>query len=475
MTTASRPSNEIGNGMAGAAKHVERAASSRRLKSYAAYKDSGVEWLGKIPVHWEIRRLRSTVTSCQNGVWGDEPGGVNDVVCVRVADFNRVTFRVEIEEPTMRAIDTAVVVARGLRPGDLLLEKSGGGENQPVGAVVLFDHEVPAVCSNFVARVSVASGHDPRYQTYLHATLYAQRINTRHIKQSTGIQNLDSSSYLSESVGLPTKAEQRTIANFLDRETARIDELVTKKEQLIELLQEQRTAVIVRVITKGLDPNVLMKDSDVEWLREIPAHWDIRPFTKYVIEKADYRGKTPEKVASGIFLVTARNVRMGWIDYECSQEFVAENEYNEIMRRGLPKRGDVLFTTEAPLGNVALVDREDIALAQRIIRFRMNAEFFDSRFTLFAMMSNYFQSRLVSLSTGSTAEGLKASKLPMLWLIAPPVTEQHAIAAFLDRETARIDALVSKIRDAIERLKELRAALISAAVTGKIDVRKEVA
>ncbi len=145
---------------------------------------------------------------------------------------------------------------------------------------------------------------------------------------------------------------------------------------------------------------------------------------KYVVEKADYRGKTPEKVPSGIFLVTAKNVRMGLIDYECSQEFVARHEYDDIMRRGLPKKGDILFTTEAPLGKVALVDREDVALAQRIIRFRMNAEHFESRFTLFAMMSDYFQAQLLRLSTGSTAEGLKASKLPMLRLVAPPLSEQ---------------------------------------------------
>ena len=163
---------------------------------------------------------------------------------------------------------------------------------------------------------------------------------------------------------------------------------------------------------------------------------------------------------------------MGLIDYECSQEFIAQDEYDEIMKRGLPKKGDLLFTTEAPLGNVALVDREDIALAQRIIRFRMNAMHFDSRFTLFTLMSDYFQSQLTMLSTGSTAEGLKASKLPMLRVVAPPLKEQYIIIELLDREIRGIDALIAKIREAIMRLRELRTALISAAVTGKIDVRE---
>src|SRR4051812_13037732 len=104
------------------------------------YRNSGIEWLGNIPAHWEGRRLRSTVASCQNGIWGDEPDTLHDVLCVRVADFNRVAFTVDIEDPTLRSIDPAIASARGLRPGNLLLEKSGGGDHQPVGAIVPFDH-----------------------------------------------------------------------------------------------------------------------------------------------------------------------------------------------------------------------------------------------------------------------------------------------------------------------------------------------
>ena len=174
-------------------------------------------------------------------------------------------------------------------------------------------------------------------------------------------------------------------------------------------------------------------------------------------------------------MVTAKNVRMGYIDYDSSQEYVAEADYDEIMRRGLPKIGDILFTTEAPLGNVASVDREDIALAQRIIRFRMNSRFFDSSFILYGLMSDHFQIQLQRLSTGSTAEGLKASKLPILRVVAPPLKEQSLIARFLDSEIRKSDCVVAKIETAIERLQEYRTALITAAVTGKIDVREAVA
>ena len=152
-------------------------ARPRRFRPYPKYKDSGVEWLGEIPAHWDLNRLRATVTGCQNGVWGDETDEVHDMICVRVADFDRVQFRARLDNPTLRSIDPRIAQTRRLEEKDLLLEKSGGGENQPVGAVVMYDHGKPAVCSNFVARMPVADGYNPRYLTYLHAGLYAARIN----------------------------------------------------------------------------------------------------------------------------------------------------------------------------------------------------------------------------------------------------------------------------------------------------------
>lgn len=443
----------------------------QRFKPYAAYKDSGVEWLGGIPAHWEVKRLKFLLA--QPLKYGaNEAAELDDPELPRYVRITDIDESDSLREDTFKSLPVDVAEEYLLREGDLLFARSGAtagktflyrrnwGTCAYAGYLIRARLDTTRACPEFVRYFTASSS-------------YWQWLSTAFIQAT--IQNVSAEKYASLVMSHPSYPEQHTIAAFLDRETARIDALVAKKERLIELLQEKRTALITRTVIKGLDPTAPMKDSDVEWLGEIPAHWEVRPFAKYVVEKSDYRGKTPEKVASGVFLVTARNVRMGLIDYDCSQEFIAEEDYDEVMRRGVPRKGDVLFTTEAPLGNVALVDREGIALAQRIIRFRMNPDHFDSRFTLFAMMSDYFQGQLLTLSTGSTAEGLKASKLPMLRLVAPPVTEQYAIAAFLDQETARIDALVAKVRDAIDRLKELRTALISAAVTGKIDVREAVA
>ncbi len=228
-------------------------AVTKGLDPDASMQDSGVEWLGEIPAHWEVGRLKDTVTKCQNGVWGQEPDGRNDIACVRVADFNRRAFSVHSSHLTLRSVDPKAMAAHRLRAGDLLLEKSGGGDRQPVGIVVVFSHDVSAVCSNFVARMPVHPGHSSRFLVYLHAWLYSTRVTVRSIKQSIGIQNLDGDSYLNERVGLPPLAEQQAIADHLDRETAKIDALTAKITESIDLLDEYRSALTSAAVTGKID------------------------------------------------------------------------------------------------------------------------------------------------------------------------------------------------------------------------------
>lgn len=228
-------------------------AVTKGLDPNVPMKDSGVEWLGRAPAHWTARRLRSTVMARHNGIWGAEPDGVNDLPCIRAADFDRLTFRATSASAPLRSIKERDAKTRGLRAGDLLIEGSGGGEEQPVGMVVLYDDETPAVCSNFVGRMTVAPGFSPKYLMYLHAALYAVRLTTRSIKQTTGLQNLDGESYLNEVVALAPEHEQIAIAAHLDRETSRIDALVRAVRDAIQQLKELRTAMITAVVTGRVD------------------------------------------------------------------------------------------------------------------------------------------------------------------------------------------------------------------------------
>lgn len=441
-------------------------ARPRRFRPYSEYKESKVSWLGEVPSHWRVRRLRSTVTGCQNGTWGDEADGVHDMICVRVADFDRLRFGVRLDDPTLRSIESKAAQARQLRKGDLLLEKSGGGEKQPVGAVVLYGHDEVAVCSNFVARVPVADGNDPRFLTYLHAALYAARVNTRSIKQSTGIQNLDSTSYLNEPVALPEHQEQVTIAVFLDRETEKIDELVTRKERLIELLQEKRTALITRAVTRGLDPSVPIKDSGVEWLGEVPAHWEVMPL-KHVAEFVNGIAFKPEEWGDqGVPIIRIENLNGG-------QNF--NHTTRKVPARFQATSGDLLFGWSGNRGTSFgpfLWWRTGLHYVNqhifRIVNYEQHKEWL------------YWTLRALTFYVEKQAHGIigmvhiTRGELGKISIPLMPDTEQRAIATYIDQETSKIDTAIGKVQDAIDRLREFRSALISAAVTGKIDVQEEV-
>ena len=448
-----------------------------RLSPYPKYKPSGVEWLGEVPERWEVKRLKF-ILAVPLKYGANEAAELNDPSLPRYVRITDIDENDGLREETFKSLPVEVAAEYLLREGDLLFARSGA----TAGKTFLYRMSW-GVCAyaGYLIRARIDKGKAvPEFVRHFTASsCYWQWLSSALIQAT--IQNVSAERYASLWVPLPAVKEQVAIAHFLDHETGKIDTLVAKKRTLIERLKEKRSALISRTVTRGLppdaarqaglDPHPKLKPSDIRWLGEVPERWEVLPFTKYVSDKSDYRGKTPKKTQEGVFLVTAKNVRMGFIDYESSQEYVAEEEYDEIMRRGRPKKGDILFTTEAPLGNIALIDREDIALAQRIIRFRMNADYFCSRFPLYGMMSDHFQAQLQSLSTGSTAEGLKASKLPILRILVPPVEEQRVIVNFLDRALAKMDQMTTKVQAAIERLQEYRTGLVTAAVTGKIDVQ----
>lgn len=229
-------------------------AVTKGLDPEVEMKESGVEWLGKVPAHWSVDRIKRSVFSARNGIWGNEPdGGPNDIRCVRVADFDRPVLRIHDRDATFRNVSTSECNGRILRNGNLLLEKSGGGEKNPVGFVVHYDRDEPAVCSNFVARVELAQGEDPQYWTYVHHCLYASRLTYPSIKQNTGIQNLDQDSYFNERACYPPLEEQRKIVAYLDDRCRRMDSLIAKADAVINTIQEYRSALITDAVTGKID------------------------------------------------------------------------------------------------------------------------------------------------------------------------------------------------------------------------------
>ena len=445
------------------------------FSAYPEYKKSGAEWLGVIPAAWDVNRIKLSVKSAKNGVWGEDPEvDSNAVWCVRVADFDRQNFSVSSDNRTLRTVSTEDLANRSLCQGDLLLEKSGGGEHSPVGRVVRFDHHDSAVCSNFVARVRLREGMDPRYWTYVHAATYVLRLTQRSIKQTSGIQNLDQTSYFNESAPFPPPSEQAAIADFLDRETHQIDELIAKQERLIELLAEKRQAIITQAVTKGLDSSTPTKPSGAQWLGDVPAHWSVPQMGMHA--KVG-NGSTPNRDTPSYW----RQGDIPWLnsshvnrsEIRDADQFVTSRALSQC-HLPLVQPGSLLvgLTGQGRTRGMTSILRFKATINQHVAYISPSTMFWNPDYLLWFMRSSYGQLREVSDENGSTKGALTCAALKQFRAPHPPLAEQAAIVNHISEQVQQISKIVQTCSKAIDLLKERRAALISAAVTGKIDVRE---
>lgn len=448
---------------------------------YPLYKETLIDWIGAVPAHWQVDRLKWSVESCRNGVWGAEPDdSPSDTIVVRVADFDRTRLAVSLESPTYRAISDGDRRDRELNTGDLLLEKSGGGEGQPVGVVVQYDDPRPAVCSNFVARMVVAKDMHSRFWCYLHSAAYAARVNVRSIKQTSGIQNLDQSSYLNEIAPFPPLPEQIAIAGFLDRETAKVDALVEEQKRLIALLKEKRQAVVAHAVTKGVNSGVPMKDTGIGWVGQVPEHWEVCALSRITLEKCDGPFgsglKSEHYQEHGVRVIRLQNIRAAGFD-GFDAAFIAEDYYRAILRGGHSVMGGDLLV--AGLGDdnhtvgracVAPADIEPALVKADCFRFRIDQQLASPEFLAMQISAGaHFDAGM--LSSGSTRSRIPLSLMASRRVALPPLDEQHEIVREVNHQLSGLEHLLSEAEGGISLLMERRAALISAAVTGKIDVR----
>lgn len=448
-----------------------------KYKAYAEYKDSGVEWLGEIPRHWEIHSLKRAVDGCTNGIWGGEPDDQNDITVLRVADFDRQSFKVSDLKLTTRSIPPKDRGSRLLKQGDLLIEKSGGGDKTLVGCVVLFDKAYEAVTSNFVAKMSPLESYDSYFLAYAFSQLYAGKVNYPSIKQTTGIQNLDSDSYLMEKFCFPPKHEQKNISCFLDHETAKIDNLIEKQQQLIELLKEKRQAVISHAVTKGLTPDVQMKDSGVEWLGEVPEHWDVCAIKNIVSTPiTDGPHETPNFIDEGVSFISAEAISSGVIDFNKQRACISSKDNIRFSKKYTPQLYDIyMVKSGATTGVTAIVETErefNIWSPLAAIRCDISSHPY---FVLYFLRSSPFQTTIELNWSFGTQQNIGMGVIGNLRITRPPVNEAIAIANHLRAKCSKIEELLNIANSQISLMQERRTALISAAVTGKIDVRDWVA
>lgn len=450
--------------------------TATKYKTYPKYKSSDIDWLGYVPVGWEAKRLRYFFDYHAGGVWGDEEkGDQNDLICLRVADFDFDHFGLSKDDLTTRNIPENQH-SRILEKGDILLEKSGGGEKQTVGRAVRFDSDSRAVCSNFIEKLTPHKIHDSKYISYLMGALYFGTINVRSIKQTTGIQNLDIYSYFSEVVPFPEKTIQGSIADFLDRETAKIDEMVEKKQKMMEFLKEKRQALITHAVTKGLDPKAKMKPSGIDWLGDIPEEWDVKRL-KYIsntrVSNVDKKSEDEVPVRLCNYIDVYKNEFINEeIDFMHATATRNQVDVFEL------KKGDIILTKDSEtaddIGIPAHVDLEDtknIVCGYHLAISTPTNSVLLGKYLFRLFQSNIFRAYFEVSSNGVTRFGLDTYSIFNADIPLPSFPDQHAIADFLDRETAKIDGVFVKIETQINKLKEYRQALITSAVTGKIVVQ----
>jgi len=267
---------------------------------------------------------------------------------------------------------------------------------------------------------------------------------------------------------IPPLPEQRAIAAFLGREIAKIDALVEKKQRLIGLLEEKRAAIISHAVTKGLDPDVPMKDSGVEWLGEIPAGWNVGElFRNWQV--IDCKHRTATYVYEGIPIVSTTEVKPGRLNLKETRVTTYEEYLDLTEGDRLPKRGDIIYTRNASLGSAAYVDTDEaFCMGQDVCLITSSDQ--DQLFLTYQVNSSVILQQLEALMVGATFRRINVGQIKKFIVVRPPIEDQKLIAEYLDRISGDVKALILKIHEAINKLQEYRTALISAAVTGKIDV-----
>jgi len=433
-----------------------------RYKTYSDTKLSAISWLDKIPSWWDEKRLKYLFIQQSRPV----RAGDSIVTCFR---DGQVTLRSNRRtEGFTNALKEHGY--QGVKTGDLVIHSMDAF----AGAIGVSDSDgkMSPVCT---IALPAKNGTMTRFYAYM---LRAMAITGFIESLAKGIRERSTDFRWGEArevtLPVPTDTEQSQIATFLDRETTRIDTLIEKKQRFIELLEEKRQAVITQAVTKGLDPNVPMKDSGVAWIGEVPAHWEVVP----IYGMARCNTKTLPETAlesEGSFEyidISAVDHILGIADGEQVEFKMAPSR-----ARRLAEEGDVIIST---------VRTYLKAVAE--VRAEKSHCVFSTGFAVLSPLSHLAPDILKWIllndlliqaieahSQGLSYPAINTSRLLRLAAALPPQDEQSHIATFLDRETTRIDTLIEKTRESIELLKERRSALITAAVTGKIDVREEAA
>ncbi|MEQ1304425.1 restriction endonuclease subunit S [Acinetobacter radioresistens] len=438
-----------------------------KYQAYTEYKDSGVEWLGEIPRHWDSKPLKYLCTY-NDEVLPETTAKDAEIQYIDIGSVSAVDGISKIE--TMIFKDAPSRARRIVRDGDVIV------------STVRTYLEAIAPINNPPENLIVSTGfavirpNQYLYKSFASYCLRAKGFIKEVVARSVGVSYpaINSSDLVNIAIPSIEYVEQVKIANFLDHETAQIDSLIAKQEKLIELLKEKRQAVISHAVTKGLDPNVPMKDSGVAWLGEVPEHWKIMKLGIAVFMQEGPGLRTWQFTDSGTRVICVTNITEDGINFSKLEKFISTSEYIQSYQHFTVNKGDVLLSSSGnSWGKIATYDDDELVILNTST-IRLNelpSKIIDQNYIRYILSSISTREQLGLMMTGSCQPNFGPSHLKEVKVMVPPIHEQTKIINAIQEIIVKFDNLINKADKQISLMQERRTALISAAVTGKIDVR----
>ncbi|CAI3100191.1 Type-1 restriction enzyme EcoKI specificity protein [Acinetobacter oleivorans] len=439
-----------------------------QLLRYESYKDSGVQWLGEIPSHWNTMAVRRILKEHRQGYYTNEPYIEDGVKLARITDIQSTS---EMGLDNSPCVENKVELKEFfLQENDFLFARTGGAGSFGI----VRQKDLPAVYASYLIRFRFKENVEAEYLKFFFKSSYFLNSLVANIHGGVN-QNIHAEDIKSTFLALPPIEEQKEIANFLNAKIEKVNILIAKQEILLEKLAEQRVALISHAVTKGLNPDVEMKESANTWLGKIPQTWVLKP-TKYFLSYVG-SGKTPKGGAEvyideGIIMIRSQNVYDDRLRLEDVVHITDEADQGQINTR--VHEDDVLLNiTGASLGRVSIVPK-GIPLAnvnQHVCILRPIQDLILPEFLHLIMQSHYAKSLIKSEENGTSREGLTFEQIKAMIFALPSLDEQKEICEYIKAELGIINNSKNACNNLIDKLKEYRSTLITQVVTGKIDVR----
>jgi type I restriction enzyme S subunit len=434
---------------------------------------AGTRWLGEVPSHWQVTRLKNAA-DCRVSNVDKVPGEGEEPV--RLCNYTDVYYREHLH-PNLDLMQTTATTAEirrfHLQVGDVVITKDSEEWSDIAVPALVIDSAPDLVCGYHLAIVRPRPSR--LYGPFLQRLFQAAGVNTQLQVSASGITrySLPKSAIGEVVIPLPPVDDQRAIADFLDRETATIDRLLKQKQRFLQLIDDSRRAVVAQAVTRGIRATPL-KPSGVEWFGSVPEHWTISRLGRLALEINDVNHEMPDAVEDGVPFLSAKDFKDdGSLNFSEDVKLISREAFARLGAKITPKRGDIVYSRYgACLGKARLVETDqEFLVSYSCVTIRLRKNVADPRYFTYLLDSDLVLTDARLRTQGIAVPDLGNKMIAKFAVPVPPLDEQREIAAWLDEKVSELRRLSDTIASAIGKVQELRVALISAAVTGRIDVR----